>query len=194
MTQDNRRHTSGPKSVSTKKANTPGAEAKKRYNNKAYYIARAKEAGIENPERFTTKALKSQLKELKKQGKLKDKRLEGHNNGGRKPLDETKRWQNATELFEMHMNEIVDVIVHNKQTGQYTTTKVATLKAMLDKLRQKALQEGDVRAIVAYMERVIGKPKQMVEHSGSIKQDEQRVPTEAELRATKAFLAELDKA
>lgn len=194
MTQDNRRHTSGPKSVSPK-ANTTGAEAKikKAYRTKADLIARAKEAGIENPERLTSRGLLTQLKKLKKEGKIIDPRGGAREDAGRKPMEETERRKTATELFEVHMNEIVDIVIEDKKHGTFTTKKVSTLEAMLNTLRHKALKEKDVRAIVAYMDRVVGKPKQMVEHSGAIKQEEQRVPTDAERRAVKAFLAELDK-
>lgn len=192
MTQDNQRKTSGPTSV----RKTIGAKAiKKKSWTREEWTSRAKEAGIENPDRLTVRGIRAQLKRLKNEGKIEDKRKNngGHENGGRKPLDETERAKTATEMFEVHMTEIVDVVIHDKNAGTFTSKKVTTLQAMLDKLRQKGLQEGDVRAIVAYMDRVIGKPKQMVEHSGAIKQEEQRIPTEAERRAAKAYLAELDR-
>ena len=91
------------------------------------------------------------------------------------------------------MNEIVDVVIKNNQTQQFTTTKVATLKAMLDTLREVALKQKDVRAIVAYLDRVAGKPKQMVEHSGDIKVEEQSLPTRAEIIGAQAYLDALEE-
>lgn len=157
--------------------------------------AKAIKAGIKDYEKMSVAGIRATLKRLKNEGKIQDGRNEngGKDGMGRKPLEESKRRLNAQEEYEFHMNEIVDVVIRNNQTQQFTTTKVSTLKAMLDTLREIGLKQKDVRAIVAYLDRVAGKPKQMVEHSGDIKVEEQSKPTRAEIIGAQAYLDALEE-
>lgn len=67
-------------------------------------------------------------------------------------------------------------------------TKKPRLLAILDMLATKALgPEQSIPAATEYLNRTLGRAKQTVEVSGSIKADDQAPPTPAEVAAAKAY-------
>jgi len=102
-------------------------------------------------------------------------------------------------MMEAHILEPIEVRIPDPSSEVgYKTEKVATLKVMLDQLRQDALSKKNsanerTRASEAYLDRILGKPKQAVELSGTIKTEEQNVPTAAEMAAAEAYANALEK-
>lgn len=66
-------------------------------------------------------------------------------------------------------------------------SKKPRLVAILDMLAGEALGKGSVPAATEYLNRTLGRAKQTVEVSGSIKADDQAPPTPAEMAAAKAY-------
>lgn len=152
---------------------------------KADWVARAKEAGIENAENMTVRALKTKLNQMKKDGLLEDKRGGAREGAGapealgKSPL--------VTALKNQHLMEEVEVTIHDRAAGTIRSEKKATMLAILDMLRQEALKQKSVPAAKEYFDRTLGRAKQEIDISGEIKTDEQRMPTPAEIAAARAY-------
>ena len=99
------------------------------------------------------------------------------------------------EIKELHLMEEVDVIVTRRElSGQSVTTseKKSRLVAILDMLSHEAVTKKNVPAAKEYMDRTLGKSRQGIDLQ-TIKKEEQRTPTEAELEATEAYIAVLEE-
>lgn len=104
---------------------------------------------------------------------------------GRKPNMEKLIVKGIQQQLEDHANEIVEV---REKIGDKTTiVKKSRRQALMDVLYIEGHNKKNISAIKEYFDRTQGKAKQPVEHSGSIAETEQRVPTPAELKAADAY-------
>jgi hypothetical protein len=142
----------------------------------------------EGIDKMTERELQQKLNQLKKEGKLpKDlRRLNGgeRENSGPKEIAKDPI---VTEIKYNHAIEEIDVIVTDRKTGQVKSEKKKSLIAMLDMLRQEALKNKNMSAASLWMDRILGRPKQELEHQGGIKTSEQRIPTKAEMMAAQSY-------
>lgn len=176
------RTTPSPGSKSSK------APRKKKNRSKAQWIERAQYFGIPDAEKMTVAQLHKELKRLKDEGLIEDGRKQ---NGGHKPTTaETPSGKKAHDLYEEHSEALVDVVTVNKQTNKKEIKRLTRVEALLEKLHSSGMK-GDVRAIVAYLDRVSGKPRQTLE-TGTIKKEEQTIPTEREKKAVDAYIKAME--
>ena len=197
MAKDNQRKTSDP--GRTTKARKPGAERPKQLKNwrRKHWNQYAVEVGIKDPERFaSTKEVRSVLKKAS----LYPGTVGGTREGsGRDTKEDLPVIHTAVEMMEAHILEPIEVKIPDSSSEVgYKTEKVATLRVMLDQLRRDALSERNsanerTRASEAYLDRILGKPKQAVELSGTIKTEEQNLPTPEEVAASRAYEDALEK-
>lgn len=143
---------------------------------------RLAKAGVIGVEKMTKVQLQKELARIKSEGgTVPDLRA---NNSAPTSLAVSDK---VTAMKESHLMELVEVTTVNRETGKTTTTKRETMLAILDMLRHEALKSKSVAAAKEYLDRTLGKSKQEIEHSGEIKVDDQRVPTEAEREAAAMF-------
>lgn len=173
-TKENQRHTSGP----VKKSNSW---------KKADWVKYGEERGVKNAKELSVHKIRAELKRLKEQGLIEDGRKNngGHENVGKKNLTFSEKVQ---EIREAHLEEEVEVIIHNKQTNEYKVEKKKTMRAILDMLRNEAIAKKSIPAAKEYFDRAIGRAQQEIKHTGEIKVEEQRLPTKAEQAAALAYL------
>jgi len=182
--KDNLGHTTpSPGSDSSKKP-----RKRKKNRTKAQWIERAQFFGILNPEKMTVKEMHQELKRLKDEGLIEDGRKQ--NGGTKTPTAETPAGKKAHDLYEEHSEGLVDVVTFNKETNKKENKRLTRIEALLEKLHASGMK-GDVRAIVAYLDRVSGKPRQTLE-TGTIKKDEQKVPTPQEKKAVEAYIKAME--
>lgn len=143
---------------------------------------RLAKAGVIGVEKMTVAQLHAELNRIKSEGKDVPDLREG--NSAPKSLAVSDK---VTTMKEGHIMEMVEVTTINRETGKTTSTKKESLLAVLDMLRHEALKNKSVAAAKEYLDRTLGKSKQEIEHSGEIKVDDQRVPTEAEREAAAMF-------
>lgn len=148
----------------------------------------------EGIDKMTEQQLLGKLNQLKKEGKLPEdlRRLNGGPREGSGPKEISKD-PLVTEIKYNHALEEVDVIVTDKKTGQVKSEKKKSLIAMLEMLRQEALRNKNMAAASLWMDRILGRAKTEIEHSGEIKERDQRVPTKAEKAAAQAYLEVLEE-
>lgn len=159
---------------------------KKTYWTKDDYVKAAHEAGIPNPERMKVEELRLTLKEMRENGEIPDKRGGAQEGAGRPQL--LGKSEKVREMKEQHLFEEVEVLVTNRETGKIIRKKKQSLFAVLDMLRTKALKEKDVPAAKEYLDRTLGKALQEIEFN-DISKHEQKLPTEAEKAAARAYIA-----
>lgn len=203
MAKDNQGKTSDPgankNSANKGSQSKPGTERPKQLKNwrREHWNQYALEVGIKEPERFShTKELRSVLKKAS----LYPGTVGGTREGaGREEKDDRPVIYTAVEMMEAHILEPIEVKIPDAtQEVGYRTEKVATLKVLLDQLRRDALSQKNsanerTRASEAYLDRILGKPKQALELSGTIKTEEQNVPSAAEMAAARAYEDALEK-
>jgi hypothetical protein len=110
---------------------------------------------------------------------------------GAKPKQDREVQRTLTEMAEQHANEVVDVQIIDRKTNTTKIVRKTRSEAILDMLYAEAINKKNIQASKEYHDRTRGKPKQELEHSGAIKTDTQRIPTEAELRAGLAYEGKL---
>jgi len=149
---------------------------------------RARLAGVSDWKKMTERQLRTELHRIKSEGgKVPDLR---ENNAG---VPSVSRETKIREIRENHVSEEVEVVVHDKSTGQMKREKRKRLTAILDMLSQEALGNKNIQAAKEYLDRTLGKSKQEIEMTGDIKVEEQRLPTKAEKAAAAAYLKALDE-
>lgn len=196
MAKDNQRKTSDPGTAKKKPTQSKASQAQRPKDKarwrKEHWVSFAIENGVD-PTGKKVSELKSELKSLKNyDGRVNNG---GHENSGRKPQDELPIIHTAVSVMEEHIMEIAEVKFIKDPTAKnvkYSSKKVSTLVAMLDQLRMDGLNPKNtaserVKAIEAYMDRILGKAKQAIELSGSIKAEEQELPTPEEQAAAAAY-------
>lgn len=165
------------------------AKQQKKQKSKTYWVRAdyekaAREAGIPEPGSKTVKALRLELKAKRDMGQLEDKRGGAKEGAGRPgTLGKTEK---VRDMKEQHLFEEVEILLHNRETGATVREKRKALYAVLDMLRTKALKEKDVQAAKEYLDRTLGKALQEIEFN-DISKHEQRLPTEAEKAAARAY-------
>lgn len=111
---------------------------------------------------------------------------------GRKPLADRKKVQELRDLIEDHAGEEVEIVETNRGTGTTQVKKKKTIVAIMDMLRHEAIQNKSIPAAKEYLDRVLGKAIQPLEHSGEIDTETQGIPNHpAVVAAREAFYATL---
>lgn len=187
MAKDNPSKRSGPGTPKTQKTSKPGAEKKVRKKNwdKTRWIQHATEVGIEGAENMTIAKIRASLKKLREEGKLED----GRKNNGREPKNYAEAIQRIQESYVEIGEENVKLLIEDRSqpNGQPTVIELTRVQAALMKLYDIGMKKNNPSALVAFLDRISGKAKQSVEHSGEIKADEQKEPTKEELAAAEAY-------
>lgn len=112
---------------------------------------------------------------------------------GRKPNAEKLKIKGIKEMMEAHAQEVVDVVVTNKQTQKTEIVKKTRQQALLDVLYTEGHNSRNISAIKEYFDRTQGKATQYVEMETEVKVEEQRPPTKAELAAARAYEELMDE-
>ncbi len=148
----------------------------------------------------------------KKGGKLAEKKQKGgnghggprENSGGTR--DHAGRTSKAERLAALGVSDTIEAhLIQEVELNNGAVPKIADgaapiltkkprLLAILDMLATKALgPEQSIPAATEYLNRTLGRAKQTVEVSGSIKSEEQGMPSDAELAAAQAYEDVLEK-
>lgn len=176
--------------VQPKQENGNGA-GKPKKTRKQTLIERLTALGVDTTDK-SEKVMERDLRELKDQGITKDGRKEngGHENVGRVSVDE--REPTLVQDRASHLNEIIEITITERGTRR--TEKRTTLLAILDRLRQDALSNGNkpgerTQAAHEYFDRTLGKAPQDVslKHSGEVGTYTAKRPSRAALAAKKAY-------
>ena len=112
-------------------------------------------------------------------------------NSGRKPVEEKLKERGIKDLLDKHALETKQVTIIDPVTGKQRKVDRPRTLIIMNMLFQKAQRQKDVKAAKEWLNRALGKAPQFIEHSGEIKTEEQRVPTEAELKASRAYVEAL---
>jgi len=124
----------------------------------------------------------------------------GGNGGARPGAGRAPGSKNAATLvkealgqrYEAFGEEEIEIVV-NTAKGQQIVKKARAI-AVMEMLFTEAIRTKSISAGIAFLDRVSGKPKQSIDHSGNIGADDQETPdTEADRAAEKAFLTALRK-
>lgn len=169
------------------KKTVTGAVKKKGWTREDW-VRRADEAGIADAEKLSIRDIRSRLKKLKEDGVLVDD--PSRFGGGRREGSGRKEISKEPEITEMksgHLMEEVEIVIADRTTGAVKSTRKKTLLAILDMLRQEALKNKSIPAAKEYFDRTLGRPKQEIGLSGTIKVKEQKVPSAAERAASNAY-------
>lgn len=158
--------------------------------------------GTSSPASNTSKkrGAKGQVKTEKKQKPKGGKNYvpKGEGNGGKRDhagrLSKAERLQalGVSDTIEAHLVQEIELengaVPKLVEGAKPIITKKPRLLAILDMLAVKALgPEQSIPAATEYLNRTLGRAKQTVEVSGSIKADDQAAPTPAEMAAAQAY-------
>ena len=101
----------------------------------------------------------------------------------------------ATQLMDKirdeaiyHAEKVVEVVEINKSTNKRQVIEKKRYVFVLDMLWDEAVKRKNITAAKEYLDRTMGKATQPIEHSGEIKNQEQRIPDDpAVLAAQSAY-------
>jgi len=112
---------------------------------------------------------------------------------GRKPSEERLALLGYKQVIDKHGHEMVQVT--EVSGGKTKIVEKSRLLAMLDILFIEGHQKRNITAVKEYLDRVLGKAPQALEHSGEIDSHiiDQHVPTKAERAAVAAYYAVKDE-
>lgn len=133
------------------------------------------------------------IEKLNSETKSKKRRGGARQGAGRKPNLEKLKAKGIKEMMENHAQEVVDVVVMNKQTGKTEVVKKTRQQALLDALYTEGHNNKNIPAIKEYFDRTMGKATQFIEMETEVKVEEQRPPTKAELAAARAYEQYMDE-
>lgn len=182
MAKDNQSKRSDPGTANDSQSKPGYKELPRKKWAKRHYAEFLYDHGVERAHQMTIRELRKHLSTLKEQGEIKDGRV----NSGPKRVNIVELQEQAIEIISNHAMTEVDILVKDVKTGKETTEKVTRVEALMIQLFQQG-KKGNVQAINSYLDRFVGKPKQTLEHSGSIKTEEQNEPTQAEKAAAEAY-------
>ena len=98
------------------------------------------------------------------------------------------------ELIDEHVSEMVEVTVRDKDTLKVIKIMKPRILAAMEKLFVVGTSgEGNPEALDKWLNRALGRPVQGIALSGAIDVKEQRVPTEAERKAARAYRRTLEE-
>lgn len=186
MAKDNPSKRSGPGTPKTQKTSRPGYKEKQRKHwLKADYADFLRDKGVEGAHQMTKRQLRAKMVTLRQEGKIEDARQ--HN--GPKAKDYVQAIQRIQEGYVELGEELVKITIEDKSKpgSNPTVIELPRTQAALMKLYDIGMKKNNPSALVAFLDRISGKAKQSVEHSGEIKADEQKEPTVEENAAAEAY-------
>ncbi len=108
-------------------------------------------------------------------------------NSGPKTNEEKLVLRGLKEKINNHIEGVVDITVVDKSTGKTKVEEKIRAIAIMEMLFQEAYARKNISAAKEWLDRALGKAPQGIEHSGEIKQAEQRIPTKAEMMAAQSY-------